>query len=1007
MTFRYDLFVSYARKDNQPSAPGQPGWITAFVAKLQRTHRQFTPEDLSIFFDKDDIRVAQDWEMRIKSSLRDSNLLLACISPSYFASEWCHREWELYAQHELDRAVGGEGVNPVYFIEVPGFEGKLATDAWIEDLRRRQHIDLRPWFSEGVEALQLEDVGRRLEVLDQQIDSAREWSRSALAAPGTVDRHNTHFVGRREELRKLREMLACGTFGVITAVQGLGGVGKSALANEYAHAYATEYGGGRWVVRCEGLDSLATALVQLATPLNIEFNDVEKKDSELAVQRVLAEIEARTTSARSLKRPHPAVLLIFDNVDQPALLAPSQIGKLPKVPWLHVLATTRLGQDQLFEKQPDRQFLSLDELPEPDALQLIERLQAGGTFRSAAEREAARTIARMLGGFPLAVEGVAVYLGVHPEITCEQFRQRLEAEGLGTAEDVVCDGDVGERIRHREKQLHVVLDQTLSHLAPPEHCALDYGALLPPDSIPWPWLQALAANEHPEILAVKPGYPDPWLSLRRRLEGLRLLTPSSLPQIARMHRLVGATLGKISPKRSRSRRLARLARFVSSTGTPFGYGLPIEVFLRAWQLIGQSLPLTQMFIQQAKHGNPPLELTQKWVELSYQLGDSVLEEWWLNHWTELGPTNHAYAQARAALMHRQGNTEGACLLLREHLHAGGEDLDTSIRLIMYLSQLGRHQEAEEAATKVADVHAARLSNDPLRRAHFLHCSYFILHELDKNLDAVAVCRLIRDTYVQKCLSYDSLIASVNLGDALWAIGELDEARETLQFAIAQGQSSGLAQVENIAAICLANVLSSNGSNEEALEYYELGLAVTNRIDHRWDLLYARVYQALNDLELGRVSSDVFGPIRSAAVDAGFSYLSAVADAHICVGSFTGQAEQRHLWEAVGRGLQSTFPAVRLYALCAVIRSQFALGDAPDACHIREWLRVLDAVQGIKGRVGVVAQTAEWLLESGNISERDAFRVRDWVCRYVPRSLIGYFRSRYRFPMEGSNGRVQC
>ena len=570
MTFRYDLFVSYARKDNEPSVPGQPGWITAFLAELQRTHRQFTPEDLAIFFDKDDIRVAQDWELRIKSALRDSNLLLACLSPNYFASEWCRREWELYTQHEQDRALSGEGINPIYFIEAPGFEGQLAADAWITDLRRRQNIDLRPWFNEGVEALQREDVRRRLLVLDQQIDSARDRSRSALEAPGTVDRHNTHFVGRREELRQLREMLACGTFGVITAVQGLGGVGKTALANEYAHAYAAEYGGGRWVVRCEGQDSLVTALLQLATPLHIEFNELEKKDTELAARRILSELETHTAAARSERRPAPACLLILDNVDKPALLAPAQTAKLPKAPWLHVLATTRLGQDQLFDKQPDRRFLALDELPEKDALLLIQRLQPGGEFSSDAEREEARAMVRRLGGFTLAVEGVAVYLGVHPEITCEAFRQRLESEGLGAPEDVVLDGDVGGQMRHREKQLSAALGPMLDTLSLEERFLLDCAALLPADYIPLPWLRALAEEKFPELAEARPGYPPPWPQIARRLLGRRLLVPTTdredggSPRTVRMHRLVQEFVGRRANPASNGELVDRVVNHVES-----------------------------------------------------------------------------------------------------------------------------------------------------------------------------------------------------------------------------------------------------------------------------------------------------------------------------------------------------------------------------------------------------------------------------------------------------------
>ena len=88
----YDLFISYARKDNLPavaSAKAGPapaprsfsegGWVDAFIAELVREHRRFTTVDLAIFFDKHDIRVADDWRHRILGGLRDSKIMLAFL----------------------------------------------------------------------------------------------------------------------------------------------------------------------------------------------------------------------------------------------------------------------------------------------------------------------------------------------------------------------------------------------------------------------------------------------------------------------------------------------------------------------------------------------------------------------------------------------------------------------------------------------------------------------------------------------------------------------------------------------------------------------------------------------------------------------------------------------------------------------------------------------------------------------------------------------------------------
>lgn len=71
--------------------------------------------------------------------------------------------------------------------------------------------------------------------------------------PGNLRRQNPHFVGRREELRRLHEQLGDpGIVGVVTAVHGLGAQGKTELAVAYAHSFANCYPAGLWVLEAEG-----------------------------------------------------------------------------------------------------------------------------------------------------------------------------------------------------------------------------------------------------------------------------------------------------------------------------------------------------------------------------------------------------------------------------------------------------------------------------------------------------------------------------------------------------------------------------------------------------------------------------------------------------------------------------------------------------------------------------------------------------------------------------------
>jgi tetratricopeptide (TPR) repeat protein len=543
----YDLFISYSRRDDQQ------GQVRALKEQIEADYRSFAKEDLRCFFDTEDIATMDDWRHRILEGLRESNLLLLVLSPTYLDSSYC--EWEIieFLKYEHSRAVGGQGVTPVYFLEIPGleepgFEQRAA--AWVAQVRRRNHVDLRAWFHEGAEALKRTDVRRRLDDLAHSLYTRLSRLRRLREVPGNLPAHNPRFVGREGEMQRLHEAAGLGRFGVLTAVQGMGGVGKTALAIQYAHAYGDFYPGGCWLVVCAGENNLASAVRRLDLDLWLTLSDAEQRDDNLAARRVLAELERRAIEEAKARcgeehPPEPKALLLLDNVDAPALLQPPQSDLLTGRQWLHVLATTRSGA-QDFGNDPDRlTVLSVDELPDDDALRLIESYQPGGRFPTPQERDAALGLVRLLGGFTLAVEVVAVHLGERAgRVTCAAFLERMKKEGLGKFDDVA--GATRTGIFHGERLVGATLKPTLDLLSEPERLVLSYAALLPPDSIPLPWLRALAAKDFPELgRDAEPGYDDPWLNLLNHLLGLRLLhtidstDDGRTPRILRMHRLVG------------------------------------------------------------------------------------------------------------------------------------------------------------------------------------------------------------------------------------------------------------------------------------------------------------------------------------------------------------------------------------------------------------------------------------------------------------------------------------
>ena len=454
----------------------------------------------------------------------------------------------------MHQLLGSESIAAVYFAEAPRAEAQ--NHEWYDSVLRGNYTDIRPWFSEGAAAFQHEDVQRRLAVLGESLWERIRRARRAEGVPGNLRRQNPYFVGRQKPLEELHTQLGVGAIGVVTALHGLGGQGKTELAVAYAHGRADSYRAGLWVVGAEGKTELLPLIGELAfePALGVALTAEMRADSVRMARAVLAELERRSAALRDHDAERgAAALVILDNVSEAALLSPAQLATLPRADWLRLVATTRLGPERLGGAARYLALVPVDSLEEDDALALVCDHQPDGCFASPQEENAARQIIRDLGGFTLAVEQVAIYLGLYPDVSPTSFLDRLRRDGLPTTDLLPKEEDVAGRILHQEKQLAVILRSTLGLLEPAARTALEFASLLPPDSVPWPWLRELVTSRHAEMSHTRPGHPDPWVAVRRRLEGMRLLTPADHAEVARIHRLVAAHVRDSAKEGSLSR----------------------------------------------------------------------------------------------------------------------------------------------------------------------------------------------------------------------------------------------------------------------------------------------------------------------------------------------------------------------------------------------------------------------------------------------------------------------
>ncbi|GAA3105449.1 FxSxx-COOH system tetratricopeptide repeat protein [Streptomyces rectiviolaceus] len=122
---------------------------------------------------------------------------------------------------------------------------------------------------------------------------------------GNLPPRNPNFTGRAELLELLGERLREGTTTVLPeAIHGMGGVGKTQLAIEYAYRHQGEYD-IVWWIPSERPGQIGQALVELAGRLGLETS-TEANIAGPAVREALRE-----------GRPFSRWLLIFDNADNP------------------------------------------------------------------------------------------------------------------------------------------------------------------------------------------------------------------------------------------------------------------------------------------------------------------------------------------------------------------------------------------------------------------------------------------------------------------------------------------------------------------------------------------------------------------------------------------------------------------------------------------------------------------------------------------------------------------
>jgi hypothetical protein len=341
---------------------------------------------------------------------------------------------------------------------------------------------------------------------------------------GGIPPRNPYFIGRNDTLNELTRRFREGEDVDRTQVlHGLGGVGKTQVAIEYAYRYRGEYD-VVWWVPADQQASLRGALAELAPHLGLPSASV------IGVEPAMAAV----VGALQRGEPYDTWLLIFDNGDQPDEFA----NLLPHGPG-HVLITSR---NHRWEREVPA--LPLDVFTRSESVEFLRYRLPGIDERTA------DTLAENLADFATSLEAAAALMA-----ETGQPAEEYVVDLGGRTADLLASGRPSEYPETLQASLDAAVAQ-LSQEDPQAERLLRYCAMFGPEPIPFDTLGGLgrSAGQTPGLITDD---PVQLLSAIDRLERYGLVTVDRGLRTLQLIRLVMAMIRKdVAPDEAASMRHA-------------------------------------------------------------------------------------------------------------------------------------------------------------------------------------------------------------------------------------------------------------------------------------------------------------------------------------------------------------------------------------------------------------------------------------------------------------------